>query len=160
MPNDLLKIIVLGLLVFILQIVSSPLLEIGGIKPDFLLIYVLIMAKRGKNYGLLTGFAAGLLQDIFIISNLGIFALAKCTIGFWVGWYFEEFNPGRSLGVMSLLITLSAFLQYLVFGIIYLQGIQINLGSYFLTMLLPSILYVSFLGILWEIIPKRGRNRL
>ncbi len=70
-----------------MQIYLSHLLQIGAVRPDFILVFlVFLSARRGRITGILGGFGAGLLQDfIGSLSVLGANALAKSIVGYTLG---------------------------------------------------------------------------
>jgi len=67
-------IIVVALLIQLTLINSVTIL---GIKPDLIMVVVVVFSLlKGEKEGTISGFASGLLQDIFSIGLLGINALA------------------------------------------------------------------------------------
>jgi rod shape-determining protein MreD len=74
-------------LIFVLALQSTLLyrLEIGGIRPDLLVAFVIYFGwMRGPVPGTLGGFCIGLLQDLDASGPLGLNALAKTVTGFLV----------------------------------------------------------------------------
>src|SRR5712691_13350288 len=64
----------------------APALGIGGVTPDIPLIVVVLLAlRRGPEFGCASGFAAGLLQDMATGGLLGVQALTKALVGFFIG---------------------------------------------------------------------------
>src|SRR5262249_17545261 len=60
-------------------------MEIGGIRPDLLVAFVVYFGwMRGPIPGTLAGFGVGLLQDLDASGPLGLNALAKTVVGFVV----------------------------------------------------------------------------
>jgi rod shape-determining protein MreD len=75
--------LVIALLV---QLTVAPVISIGMVKPDILLIITICWAlAEGPAQGALFGFSAGLLEDIFTTQVLGVSAFAKTLIGFFGG---------------------------------------------------------------------------
>lgn len=78
--------LLLMMLTLIIQLVIPPSFAIFGVKPDLLLILVVIIALiRGRKYGSGFGFIAGSLQDLFLGGFFGVFTFIKTFIGIVVG---------------------------------------------------------------------------
>ncbi|HEV8676908.1 MAG TPA: rod shape-determining protein MreD [Methylomirabilota bacterium] len=70
----------------LVQSTVVPVLGVGGIVPDVLVVIVILLAlRRGPEAGCYTGFALGLLQDAIGGGPLGLQALSKAIIGFVAG---------------------------------------------------------------------------
>jgi len=90
--------LIMGLMILVLYLMQTsvlPALELGGIKPDLLVILTSgIGIIRGRKEGMLVGFASGLLLDIQIGSLLGFYALIYVLIGYLNGYarhvFFNE----------------------------------------------------------------------
>ena len=82
-----LKIGVAVVVIFLAQLLVAPLLRLGEIRPDFVLILlVFISARYGRMVGILAGFTLGLLQDVTgAVSVVGANALSKSVVGFTAG---------------------------------------------------------------------------
>jgi len=89
----MLKIIFLCLGVLLLQLLSSELLSINQISPDFLLIFVIYSTLiYGRLKGLIIGFFIGLISDLVGVSSyFGLYSLlltsASYLISFLIGSY-------------------------------------------------------------------------
>jgi len=80
---------ILTLLFFISLILQSTLfarLTVAGMKPDLVLVFVIIFALlRGSGEGAAAGFIGGLLQDLMFGQNIGMNTLSKMVTGYAVG---------------------------------------------------------------------------
>ncbi|MBH30898.1 MAG: rod shape-determining protein MreD [Candidatus Marinimicrobia bacterium] len=76
-----------GLGVLLLQILLSDFLTIRGLRPDFMLIYVIIVSMRsGSLAGIVAGFSLGLVEDFLSTGSLmGLAPLTKSLSGFMIG---------------------------------------------------------------------------
>src|SRR3989449_7960019 len=64
----------------------TPLVSIAGVTPDLPLIMVVLLAlRRGPEFGSVSGFVTGLLQDAAGGGLIGVQALTKAVIGFSIG---------------------------------------------------------------------------
>lgn len=70
----------------VLQTSVLPFLQIGGTKPDLILVIIVYLSLvRGPEIGCSSGFAFGLIEDFFSGMYLGSNALTKTIIGFVCG---------------------------------------------------------------------------
>jgi len=141
---------------FLLQIGFVPFLEIKGVKPDLLLIFVIILGlQRERFWGTLSGFFVGLIQDFFSAGFLGVFALAKTFSAFLVrtlsvGSYEKE---GVHFGILVFVISL--FHELLV-NWISVWGTGTSLIVVVVRAVVPGALYTTLLAVIvYEVFPKR-----
>ena len=93
---DALKLGVLVLAAAVLQASIVGAFDIGGGRPDLLLVTVVAVALlRGTTTGAVTGFAAGLVFDLATFETLGVTSLLLTLVGYWVGRYGETTGRGR-----------------------------------------------------------------
>ncbi len=117
-------IIVVLLLV---QTTFIPLISLGGFLPDLLMIWLVVVAlQRGQIEATVTGFAAGLLQDLVATKFLGLAALSKTIAAFVLGYFYNENMVEHTLGSYRfvMLVALGSFLHDLVFFLVFLQGTE------------------------------------
>jgi rod shape-determining protein MreD len=70
----------------LIQLTVSPEIGIGSVKPDILLVATVCWALfEGPGQGVLFGFFAGILEDIFSTAVLGVSAFAKIIVGYFAG---------------------------------------------------------------------------
>jgi len=146
------------LLAVSLQSTLIPVIALGGIRPDLVLVVVVSAAlSEGRETGVLCGVFGGVLQDILSAGPFGINTLAKMLVGLLVGIYEKKVNKKNLL--MPLLAmsagTLAAFIVNLVFLLGYGQGEAI------LTMLAqfpPSLAYHLLLIVPVHIAMKRFKR--
>ncbi len=74
------------LVTFLLQVTLAQEINVGKIKPDFILVVTVSVALfEGPTRGAVFGFWGGLLEDIFTTGFLGVAAFAKTLAGFFAG---------------------------------------------------------------------------
>jgi rod shape-determining protein MreD len=138
--------VILFILVFF-QSLLSDLVSLWGIRLDLgIIILVYVALTRGPTYGIIFGFAIGLLLDVFTPATLGWGALVKCLIGFILG-SFKDSLYLESLYSKGAVILLALLLNDLLY---YLMVTGVN-ASTFNTLTgwsLPSAVYTSVVGIL------------
>lgn len=127
---------------FILQCSVFNHISLGGIVPNVLLIVTASFGfMRGQNTGMVVGFTAGLMIDIFFGSPFGYVTLLYTVIGYLNGFFKNIFYP-EDIKLPMVLITGSE----LVYCILYyafkflLRG-RLHFGYYFVHIMLPEIVY-------------------
>lgn len=92
---------------FVLQTTLAPHLRIAGVQPDFLLIVVVTYGfVEGPVVGSVAGFFAGLLQDILLMTTLGLNALSKSIVGYLSGMVEQNiFSENFVLPMLAMFVT-------------------------------------------------------
>tara|TARA_Y200000002_G_C22550711_1_gene608083 strand:+ start:468 stop:953 length:486 start_codon:yes stop_codon:yes gene_type:complete len=124
----MLKIFLFSLLVVLFQLISSELLAINQISPDFLLIYVLYTTLIfGRFKGVIIAFSLGFISDLFGIGSY--FALhplllstASYAVSFLIGRY-EKMLPYIFYSYWIVIILLYFFIMaYFRFHVLFLSN--------------------------------------
>ena len=115
-----------------LQLSLSNLLSIYGIKPDFILIFVVYISLRyGRLWGCISGFFMGLIQDSFLAIFIGLNALCKAFVGFLI-----SIIPWRITGTSSTDGLVLLFFASLIHDFLYNWIYSFGSGSWILFVLL------------------------
>lgn len=134
--------LIISTIIFIFQTTLCQYIAIAGIKPNFMLIFVVSIAfLKGNSEGLLTGIIMGLLQDCYFSQVIGSNLFLYALIGYFVGCLTEHFNKDNI--VAPVFITFIATLFYnLGFYMlnITLRGYT-TLNSYIILNILPELIY-------------------
>lgn len=159
MLNETVKLTLIGLIILLLHVGLTPLIEINGVKPDLLLVFVISIAiRRGSYAGLAAGFTAGLAQDVISLGFLGVMALVKSSVAFWSGKWTEKRDSSLKPVGWFMLITVAAIVQDGAASLFLLQGSSIGLIDYLIFNIVPASLYTGVLGLLWSLAPIGGRK--
>ncbi len=96
----ILRRVVTGLSVVVLQWLVFGNLALWGVVPDAVLLFVAVTAiKRGRMAGAVAGFSAGLLMDILTNPQMfGLNALVKTLMGFVVGLFRSDQGENTRIG--------------------------------------------------------------
>ena len=139
-------VIIVVALVIQLTLVNS--VTILGVKPDLIMVVVVVFSLlRGEKEGTISGFASGLLQDIFSTGLLGINALAKTVIGFFCGILKEKIFYEHILFIIPVITFIASFIQsILIILLLRAFGIEHNLAWSLKQVALPEALYSSLLS--------------
>ena len=89
MDRELKTIVVTTLLLGAAVLIQSTLLRwvtLRGVKPDLaLIVLVFVAVRRGSTSAQVSGFLAGLLEDILSLAPVGFNALLRTVLGFFYG---------------------------------------------------------------------------
>ena len=141
---------------FILQNTICRYISFGNIVPNLLLITVSSFGFiKGKKAGVLTGFFAGLMVDIFFSAILGFHALLYMYIGYFNG-FFKFVAPFLVLGLVDelklqiLLVGCSDFVYGLVYYLLtFLLRGRFHFTYYLLNIIIPETVYTILLTIVF-----------
>ncbi len=116
------RVVAVGLLLLSAAVVQTavfPALNLGGFRPDLLLLVVVAIAvKDGSLPGLRVGFAAGLLADLLVAqAPVGLATLVFTGIGYTVGAARPYLAPG-SVTVPLLLAFVTGLLGTAGYGVL------------------------------------------
>jgi len=134
--------------VLLIQLTLINSITILGIKPDLIMVVVVVFSLlRGEKEGTISGFASGLLQDIFSTGLLGINALAKTVIGFICGILKEKIFHEHILFLIPVITFIASITQsILIFLLLRAFGIEYSLTWSLKQLALPEALYSSLLS--------------
>ena len=103
---------------------------------------------RGEKSGLLIGFFSGFFIDIFFGEVLGFYALLYMYIGYTNGKFNRIFYP-EDIKLPMVLITVSdLFYGIICYILLFLMRAKFNIGYYFVHIILPEIVYTTFITII------------
>lgn len=149
-------VIVLMLVFVALQISLSPIIDIKGIAPHLVLIFLFFVAFTfGQVYGTWVGFSSGFLCDIFDASHFGLNMALFLCIGFVIGSLKPKFYRDNLMLEISI-FAITLFLYELLYMIALWQFspaiFLLNIVRY----VLPVILYSVVLSLLIFPLLKRA----
>jgi len=127
---------------FILQCSVFSHISLGGIVPNILLIITSSFGfMRGQNTGMAVGFVSGLICDIFFGSPIGFVTLLYAFIGYLNGFFKNIFYP-EDIKLPMVLISGSEIIFCILYYIFkYLLRGRLNIGYYFVHIMLREIVY-------------------
>ncbi len=115
-----------GALVFAAAILQASMLgaiDLGGGRPDLLLVTVVAVALVGGTIaGASAGFFGGLVFDVATFQTLGLTSLLLTLAGYWIGRYGETTGRGRahapllSVLVMTIAYAGAAYVLHTILG--------------------------------------------
>ena len=142
---------------FILQVFISNFISIGGIRPDFIIIFMVYFAlDQGCFKGVVVGFITGLIISLFDNSStIGVLPLSYSIVGYGIG--FLKNQRMRMIPYKLYLIVFSIVLMaFFVYNYFTYSTIFYNDIPLFLLYFLKSMVYtISLLIIAQFIFPFR-----
>lgn len=145
--------------VLVIQTTIFPLLSLGGVVPDLILVLLVFYSIRhGHIYGAVLGFVFGLFFDLITGSLLGSAMLSKTLVGFIAGYFSNENRREFYLHSYPfiLIVLLCAVIDSIVYAFFSDAELERNvLLLFFEQGMLPG-LYTSVISLILMIfMPKR-----
>ena len=137
----------LTLVCFILQSTILPVLDFGGIMPNLLVVFVAACGfMNGEKYGLVTGFACGLLADILSGEVIGFYALLYMIIGYINGMFQRIFYPEDVKLPLILILASDLGYGFLCYCLLFLLRNRLDIGFYLLHVIVPEAVYTILIA--------------
>jgi rod shape-determining protein MreD len=128
-------------------LVLTPLVSIAGVTPDLPLIMVVLLAlRRGPEFGCLSGFVTGLLQDAAGGGLIGVQALTKAVIGFGIGVAGGRLRVSQPLVQVPGLVVLTIAEGIARFALLQIFRFPAPFGELMMYVVLPQALCNGFIG--------------
>lgn len=106
---------VLFLASVVLQSTFFHFFKIGGVKPDLILVIVILSAFfKGERLGAVLGFIYGIFEDLIVGRYIGIQALTKMTAGYAVGVLGKKLFQDNLISPL-----IAAFIGSIIHGFLY-----------------------------------------
>ncbi len=158
--NEIFRTILIGAGILLIQVGTGPLLQLFDVRPDFILIYTLLVTLRyGRKSGLLIGFILGLLLDFLSLGPIGVNALINSTLAFWIGIWVDNRVGSVAIGWWLFLLASASIVQGIFIGVVSPLGDDSNILTYIFRFVLPGTLYTLIAGLLWAVAPMGTRSR-
>ncbi len=152
--------LIIFLPVSILQLTIIPLISIGSIHPDLILIIVVYYAlKHGQIYGTVLGFALGFLFDITSGGLLGSSMFSKTFAGFIAGYFYNEVKTDYILNSLNfnLIVFLCAVADSFLRGLINIGLMNTRLTFLLVELALLPGLYTALISVPLMIFGKKEK---
>jgi rod shape-determining protein MreD len=125
----------------------TPLVSIAGVTPDLPLIMVVLLAlRRGPEFGCLSGFVTGLLQDAAGGGLIGVQALTKAVIGFGIGVAGGRLRVSQPLVQVPGLVVLTIAEGLARFALLQIFRFPAPFGELMMYVVFPQALCNGFIG--------------
>lgn len=128
------------MIIFLLiQSTTVNFLQIGSIKPDISLVFVMCIAMfKGEKTGAFIGFLNGLIEDMLYGRVLGFNALARLLTGYAIGFGTKNIFKGPVLITMGIVLIGSLFHSIIFVLLGYILKQTSNPWYFFMPIIVPS----------------------
>jgi len=135
------------LIVVVIHFTLAPLIQILGVGPDIILIYLVYWSVRRESYkGVIAGFVGGIIQDLVQATIMGIYSLSKSIACFFAGYIMRN---KKSIPFILLIFTL--FITVFIHQMIYSVFTSLHSAGGYLSLvlryLIPSSFYTMVVGV-------------
>ncbi|TYQ16092.1 UNVERIFIED_CONTAM: rod shape-determining protein MreD [Acetivibrio alkalicellulosi] len=145
------KIICYTLLIFIMTLLQSTVLEsvsIYNVKPNLLMVLIVIAAFQGNNIeGAVVGFFSGLVHDMVSGRLLGFYALLGLYLGFCIGSVNKRLYKENVFIAIFFTFISTIIYEYCVFLLSWVFKGGVDFIYPLRYIILPEALYNSFVSI-------------
>jgi rod shape-determining protein MreD len=145
----MLDVVKVGGLVFVAAILQSSVIgawDIGGGRPDLLLVVLIAVALlRGTIVGACAGFAGGLVFDLATFETLGLTSLLLTLAGYWTGRYGETTGRDRAHAPLLSVVVVTALYALGAYALHTILGDPVSARTALVTGLLPALAYNALL---------------
>jgi len=145
------------IIAFTFNILLSNMFSIGGVKPDFIIVFLVYFAlNQGSFKGVIIGFFSGLLISIFDNNpTIGILSLSYSIIGYGIG-LLRNYKSRLTPVIFYLLFFSIIAIGFFVYSYFLYDSIFYNNFTQFVINWFRSMIYtVSLIVILQFIIPLK-----
>ena len=133
---------------FVLQGTVFKSLDFGGIAPNLILVFVVSFGLiRGEKTGILLGFFAGLLMDIFLGPFIGFYSLILMYVGFMSGLFHKIFFAEDLKLPLMLVVFSDICYGFVCYILLFLLRGKLDLPYYFTHIILPECVYTTVVTI-------------
>jgi len=144
------RYLLMTVLIVGVQTIVSRYLNIAGIAPDILAIWVAYLAiTEGQLTGTVWGFVVGLGLDLFTGTFIGLSALTKTIGGFTAGYFYDENKLKFTLGSYRFLLVVffSSLVQHFVYFVVFTRGTDINVVTAIIEFGVSTTLYTTLVSL-------------
>lgn len=140
------KYLILFSSLILLQTTLLPLISVGGLVPDVVLIGIIILGIRhGAVQAIIAGCLVGFAQDAFVAHLFGLSSLANSCSGFVAG-YFSREKVKYNLQVTLSVVLATALVHDVIFFLIYKLGSNLGFFRMLIRYALPTSIYTSVIA--------------
>ncbi len=149
MKRQLLLIITL---IIIVVFQSSNIIEglkVGNIKPNIILLYVIYISLNTNIIVAQTiGFFAGIIEDILSQSLIGINALSKTLLAFFLNHFKTRIYTEKALSVIIVVFFTSILIRLFYFLLIFIFVNKVNFYHSILKIVIPEAVYNAAVSVI------------
>lgn len=139
---------IIYLIAFLIENNLINLISINNVTPDIVLIFLIFVSlKESQITATLVGFSAGLFQDLFTLSLLGLASLSKALACF-VTSFFRRPKGGYSLVYLATIFFTVTIIHDRIYQFIFLLGTNQQFLRSFFYNTLPKAIYTTAIALI------------
>lgn len=139
-PGEALKVGSLVFLAALLQASMFGAIDLGGGRPDVLLLTLVAVALlRGTIVGAAAGFFGGLVIDLATFETLGVTSLLLTLAGYWIGRYGETTGRDRAHAPLVSVLVITVAYSAGAYALHVILGDPVSARVALVTALLPAM---------------------
>ncbi len=141
--------VLLLITLFVFQGTVFASLNFANTSPNLLIILIVSLSlMRGEKTGVILGFFAGILMDVFMGTTIGLYALIFMYLGYANGSFHRVFFPEDIKLPMIMIVVSDIFYGFLVYILLFLLRGRTDFSFYFSNVILPEAIYTIVITIL------------
>lgn len=150
------KYVIVYFIVLVIDLNLIDLISIKGITPDLVLIYLIFISlKETQTNATVIGFGAGLFQDLFSLSILGLSSLTKSLVCFFTS-FFKRSQGNYSIFSLALIFFIFTIIHERIYQFVFLLGSNQKFFKSFLFHSVPRALYTVAIALILNFIFNRA----
>lgn len=148
--NRMIKYITIAIVLLLLQSTFANFITLRGIAPDFLLIFVVMIALiEGRVTSMVYAFILGSIFDLASGGVFGLSSLSKVIGAFTAGFFFNPNKTQQTLGSYQfiLIILFVSVIHNFIYFIVFVQGTEFNFWNTLLKYGIATAFYTTIVGV-------------
>lgn len=150
------KIVIMGAVAFLLQVILAPNIAIGGISPNFFLVMLVpVCIISSQRASVIAGFVFGLLFDLVGAGPVGAMSLVMAAAGYLLSGVLSSLTLDRMSTWMIVSAVLSLAVSFVFCVVVSIMGYEESFLASIVFRVLPWTVYtlVAF-AVAWPIYKK------
>lgn len=146
------------LFIYLLQVNFFSWFNMAGVKPNLLVIFILIIGLfSGRSVGTVCGAAFGLAIDFFIGKGVGINVITLGIIGFLGGYLDKNFSKDSRLTMITMVVLATFIYEISTYLLNYFINLaRIDIFLFIRTLIIEMIFNAILTIIIYPLIIKNG----
>jgi len=142
------KYVIVYLIVFFIDANLLDLISIKGITPNIILVFLIFLSLRETQMvSTFSGFGAGLFQDFFTMSLVGLSSLSY-SIACFLASFFRKLKGAHTISQLALIFFLITIIHDRIYQFIFLLGTNQQFFKSFFRFTLPKAVYTTVIAII------------
>lgn len=151
-------LVIIGFLIYFLQSNFFTWFNIGGIKPNLFVIYILFIGLFGnKTMGILYGAIFGIIIDLLFGYKIGINMIGLVLVGFIAIIFNKNFSKDSRITIMLMVFGLTVIFELISYFINYIvYSINLEIFSFVKILIVEVIYNILITIIIYPLMQKFG----